>query len=149
MDHKTRSLLDEALSWLPGCELTRVEEWLEGKCWRFWFGEGFIMTGGRWRILENSKLLIGSDDHGRKTTHLSEPIDARDLAERSLLTKKAERYTVADGTLDLSVGFEGYTRLELINFDTLPEIWEITGPRNEKVIALSDGELAIWLAEST
>lgn len=137
MDHKTRSLLDEALSWLPGRELTRVEQWDPG-WWRFWFGEGTIMTGGRWRILEVSKLLIGSDDPYLKR-HLSQLVDTRDFAERTLLTKKVERYTIADGTADLSVEFDTDARLELINFSTFGESWEITGPCKEKVIAQPDG----------
>lgn len=107
------------------------------------------MTGGRWRIVQGSKFLTGSDDHGRKTGHRSEPLDARSLSEQSLLDKKVIHCVVADGTFDLSVEFEGHTRFELINFSMIGDIWEISGPNGEMIVAQPAGGTAIWLRRST
>jgi hypothetical protein len=116
--------------------------------WDFLLNEhtGLSSYGDPWRIVVEGRIALASADDGHKFGH-QEPISGEAVARALLGTRPILRATVDRQTGDLSLHFNGATRLDVFRNSAGYEGWRagymIDGQRWE-VIALGGGDLSFF-----
>jgi hypothetical protein len=95
-----------------------------------------------WRILNDGRIAISSEDHSQQYG-LPSPLNAAAIATNLLASSQITHIEVREGAADLIIEFGGSLRLEVIPFSSGYESWNIFGPSGFHVIAQGGGQLCI------
>ena len=129
-------------SWIVGKPIK--VSFSEPSTWFFAFGESLgISVECPWRLLENGRIVISSDDH-RQQFGLPAIVDSVERASSLLDYKAIQRVEVRQGTVDLFIDFDGGIRLEIIPISSGYESWQISTPTGKHIVAQGGGQLFAW-----
>lgn len=107
---------------------------------------GFSSSGDPWRIVVEGRIALASADDGHKFGHKF-PVDAEAVARELFGERRIVRATIDRQTADLSVHFDGATRLDVFRNSAGYEgwrAWYAVDGRNWQVIAVGGGDLAFF-----
>ena len=137
------SYKDVDLSWMVGRVVTEVS-FSEPTLWYFSFGpEVSIGVECLWRIVENGRVGLTSDDHGHKFG-LPAPIDAVARSTDAFSGRRVTAVQLREFTADLLIDFTDDLRLEVIPTSSGYEAWQLRDPSGTSFIAVGGGEVRRW-----
>ena len=132
------------------CSVTRREyEASPGEYnWDFGLNDvaGISSNGDPWRIVMNGRIALTSADDGHKFG-LEHPVDGEAVARELLGAQRVTRVTVDPQTADLSLHFDGATRLDVFRNSAGYEGWSagyMIDGRRWVVFTIGGGELSFF-----
>jgi len=106
--------------------------------WQFSLGrDAGLDVDCPWRLLERGKILLGSEDPGRRAGLSGMVQEAARMAEQlsQVTITKAE---IREGTRDLVIDFSGDQRLEILPCSGLRPGWRVRSAPSEAISAHGD-----------
>jgi hypothetical protein len=124
-----------------GLTCTRVELYAEHS-WSFDFeGKFGINVQCPWRIVNESGIALGAEDHEQKFG-LPKPVDGASLAQQLLSSVALEEVVVIEKTGDINLVFESGVSLEIFNDSSGFEGWNCATASGRQVIGMGGGSTA-------
>ena len=122
---------------LVGEQLLSVEK--RDYSWFFGFsGEVFLATETSWRLINDDRIVVTSEDHGHQFG-LPEPVDAVSVLS-SIVGRTVERVGIDASSGDLTLEFSGRVRLQLLQMSSGYESWSLSS-RGGEIICTGGGKL--------
>jgi len=129
------------ISWLAQHRLTSIVN--HEFYWDFIFTDNVMLRAEcLWRLLEEGRIRITSEDHAQKFG-LPAPVDCAFELNKRITGIRVSSVSIRDGTLDLTVKFESGHVLELVPSSAGYEAWQIGG-NGSLVIAVGGGRLDVF-----
>ena len=124
---------------LIGRQLLSVEK--KDYTWFFGFGVGVsLATESPWRLIEQSRIVVSSEDHDQQFG-LPAPVDAaREVLSRAA-GRTVEVASVAADSGDLMIQFPGQLYLQLLQLSSGYESWRLSADGGE-TICMGGGSIA-------
>jgi hypothetical protein len=131
--------LDSYIKPLIGHQLMSVEK--IDYSWLFRFaGEITVATESFWRLINESRVVVTSEDHGQQFG-LHEPVDAAAGVLSSVGGRNVEAARISESSGDLIIEFKGRAQLQLLQMSSGYESWRLS-VRGTEVICGGGGEIA-------
>jgi hypothetical protein len=122
---------------LVGQQLLSAEK--RDDSWSFGFsGEVSLATETSWRLIDEDRLVVTSEDHGHQFG-LPEPVDAARVLS-SIVGRAVEGAEIDASSGDLTIEFSGRVRLELLQMSGGYESWRLSF-RGSETICTGGGKL--------
>jgi len=132
------------LKWLLGKSCTQAQEHAPG-CFTFDFGNGHLVVECAWRIIVGDRLTAAGRDHGQMFG-LKSPFDACASAMGTIGNRRVTAAEFHPTLGDLTIEFEGGSRLELINDSSGYEAWSLRDPNGYTLFTANGGEVSGYAA---
>jgi hypothetical protein len=135
-----------SLDWLIDLRLLSVIR--QEYQWVFEFeGNARVTVECLWRLLEDGRIRITSEDDGHQFGLLS-PVVAADEVNRRIVGSSVVSVALSDGTLDLELRFQTSHVLQILPLSAGYEAWN-AGNGERLYVAVGGGELAIFGGQTT
>lgn len=93
--------------------------------WCFGFGDKFkLVTESAWRVLDEQRIVVSSEDHGQKFG-LAAPVDAASLLLSQLAGRTVDAAEISPLSGDLLISFAGQLQLQCLQLSTGYESWHL------------------------
>ena len=122
---------------LVGQRLLSVEKIDYSWCFDF-SGEVSLATESSWRLINEDRIVVTSEDHGHQFG-LPEPVDAARVLS-SMVGRTAEGAAIDASSGDLIIEFSGRVRLQLLQMSFGYESWRLS-VRGSETICTGGGEI--------
>lgn len=117
---------------LVGEQLRSVEK--RDFSWFFGFsGEVSLATETFWRLINEDRIVVTSEDHGHQFG-LPEPVDAASVLS-SIVGRSVEGAGIDASSGDLTIEFSGHVRLQLLQMSGGYESWRLSCLGSETICA--------------
>jgi hypothetical protein len=108
--------------------------------WFFGFsGSVSISTESPWRLTNEDRIGVTSEDDGHQFG-LSERVDAASRVLSVMVGRTVEAASIDPSSGDLTISFDGRTRLQLLQMSSGYESWRLSAPGYE-IICTGGGEI--------
>ena len=115
--------------------------------WFFSFsGSVSVSTQSLWRVIKEDRLVVSSEDDGHQFG-LSEPVDGASRMQSLIVGRTVEAAAIDPSSGDLTIAFDGRTRLQLLQMSSGYESWTLSAPGYE-IICTGGGALLIDVGAS-
>lgn len=124
----------DGLAWMVGHSISCVTA-QQNATWQFSLGrDAGLDVDCPWRLLERGKILLGSEDSGRKGSLAGMVQEAARAAEQ-LSQTTITGVEIREGTRDLVIVFSGDRRLEILPCSGLRPGWRVRSAPGEAISA--------------
>jgi hypothetical protein len=111
--------------------------------WVFTFdGDACLVASCLWRLIENGRILVTSNDDGHQFD-LPAPVDAAGDLNSRLKDASVESIELREGTLDLRILFDTGHIIELLPDSAGYEAWDLSR-ESQQFIAVGGGAITIF-----
>ncbi|MEX2317732.1 MAG: DUF6188 family protein [Pirellulales bacterium] len=147
MDHVIRPSVvayrDIDFSWMVGRKVASVT-FHEPVLWHIIIGsDATIGVGCLWRIIEQNRIVLTSEDHLQKFG-LPAPIDAAERATEFLSRITIQSVQLHEATADLVLDFTSEIRVEILPNSSGYESWQLRDPNGTSYVAQGGGQICVW-----
>ena len=133
--------LDSYSKPLIGHQLMSVEK--KDYSWFFRFaGDISVATESPWRLINDDRVVVTSEDHGRQFG-LSEPVDAASRLLSSIVGRTVEAAAISASSGDLTIEFSRRAQLQLLQMSCGYESWRLS-VRGSETICTGGGDIAYF-----
>ena len=132
-----------AFDWMVG-RVVRSVEFSEPRHWVIALsGRGLVVTDSLWRVLDGTRLITTSEDHGQ-LFGLPERVDAGHAAVVALSSLKILEVELTPAQSDLTIRFENQVALQFLSTSSGYESWQVEDPEGVCIVVDGAGNASTW-----
>jgi hypothetical protein len=132
-----------AFAWMVGRVVRRIE-FSEPGHWVIALSDrGTLATDALWRVLDGTRLVTTSEDHGQ-LFGLKEPVNAAHRAVNVLSSLKILDVELEPAHSDLTIRFENQMVLQFLSTSCGYESWQVEDPNGVCVVVDGAGNASTW-----